>query len=200
MSTFTLLLLLLVAGVAGIAIGYYLRWIISLGQKGSMELDIKQKLLEARTEAEKIVLEAEKRRTSVEEEIREGFKAREDTLAAKDSRLGEKEQLLDRRQIDIDKEAERIKAQIEQVKQIKERADALIVEREKAVEAAAHLSQEEAKEEVLKTVERNSEEDILVRMQKLEIDGKERLDAKAREILTTAIHRMGNSVHADVLT
>jgi len=74
------------------------------------------------------------------------------------------------------------------------------VEREKAVEAAAHLSQEEAKEEVLKTVERNSEEDILVRMQKLEIDGKERLDAKAREILTTAIHRMGNSVHADVLT
>jgi len=119
MSTFTLLLLLLVAGVAGIAIGYYLRWIISLGQKGSMELDIKQKLLEARTEAEKIVLEAEKRRTSVEEEIREGFKAREDTLAAKDSRLGEKEQLLDRRQIDIDKEAERIKAQIEQVKQIK---------------------------------------------------------------------------------
>lgn len=200
MSTFTLLLILGGAGVGGIVIGYYLRWIISLGQKGSMELDIKQKLLEARTEAEKIVLDAEKRRTSVEEEIREGFKAREDTLAAKDDRLGQKEQLLDKRQLDIDKEAERIKAQIEQVKQIKERADALIAEREKAVEAAARLSQEEAKEELLKTVERNSEEDILVRMQKLEIDGKERLEAKAREILTTAIHRMGNSVHADVLT
>lgn len=200
MSTITLLLLLGGAGIAGIAIGYYLRWIISLGQKGSMELDIKQKLLEANTKAEKIILDAEKRRTSVEEEIREGFKAREETLSAKDDRLGQKEQLLDKRQLDIDREAERIKAQIEQVKQIKEKADALIVEREKAVETAAHLSQEEAKEEVLKTVERNSEEDILVRLQKLEIDGKERLETKAREILTTAIHRLGNSVHADVLT
>jgi ribonuclease Y len=86
------------------------------------------------------------------------------------------------------------------VKRIKERADNLILEREKVVEAAAHMSVEEAKEELLKTVEKNSEEDILVRLQKLEIEGKERLEAKAREILTTAIHRMGNSVHADVLT
>ena len=200
MSTKLLLLLLGGAGGAGIAIGYWLRWLISLGQKGSVELDIKQKLLEAREEAERIVLEAEKRRTSVEEEIREEFKSREDTLSGKDERLGQKEILLDKRQLDIEKEAERIKAQIEEVKRIKERADNLIVEREKAVEAAAHLSADEAKEELLKAVERNNEEDILIRMQKLEIEGKERLEVKAREILTTAIHRLGNSVHADVLT
>ncbi|MBV9349693.1 MAG: ribonuclease Y [Patescibacteria group bacterium] len=200
MSTFTLLLLLAVVGAAGVGLGYYLRFLIASAKRGSMELEVRQKLLEAKTEAEKIILEAEKRRTSVEEEIREGFKAREDTLAAKDERLGQKEQLLDKRQIDIDNEAERIKAQIEEVKRIKERADNLILEREKAVEAAAHLSEEDAKAELMKTVERNSEEDILVRLQKLEIDGKERLESKAREILTTAIHRMGNSVHADVLT
>ncbi|MBI3573897.1 ribonuclease Y [Candidatus Kaiserbacteria bacterium] len=200
MSTTTLLLLLGGAGIGGIVVGYYLRWIISLGQKGSMELDIKQKLLEAREEAEKIVLEAEKRRTSVEEEIREGFKAREETLVAKDDRIGQKEILLDKRQLDIDKEAERIKAQIEEVKRIKERADALVADRQKAIEEVAKLSEEEARDQLLKTVERNNEEDILVRMQKLEIEGKERFEAKAREILTTAIHRMGNSVHSDVLT
>lgn len=200
MSIKFLLLLLGSAGILGIAIGYWLRWLVSLGQKGSVELDIKQKLLEAREQAEKIVLDAEKRRTSVEEDIREEYKSREENLTAKDERLGQKEGFLDKRQLDIDKEAERIKAQIEEVKRIKERADGLVVDREKAVEAAAHMSIDEAKEELLKTVERNSEEDILVRLQKLEIDGKERLEAKAREILTTAIHRMGNSVHAEVLT
>lgn len=200
MSTKLLLLLLGSAGVFGIAIGYWLRWLISLGQKGSVELDIKQKLLEAREAAEKIVVEAEKKRTSVEEEVREGFKGREDSLNSKDERLGQKEAFLDKRQLDIDREAERIKAQIEEVRRIKEKADGLIVEREKAVEAAAHLSVEEAKQELLANVEKNSEEDLLVRMQKLEIEGKERLDQKAREILTTAIHRYGNSVHADVLT
>jgi hypothetical protein len=80
MSIKFLLLLLGSAGVLGIAIGYWLRWLVSLGQKGSVELDIKQKLLEAREQAEKIVLDAEKRRTSVEEEIREEFKSREERL------------------------------------------------------------------------------------------------------------------------
>jgi ribonuclease Y len=200
MSTFTLLMLLGGSGVAGIAIGYYLRWIVSLGQKGSVELEIQKKLLVAREEAEKIVLEAEKRRTSVEEELRESAKAKEETLSGKEERLGHKESLLDKRQSDIDAEADRIKNQIEQVKLIKEKADGLIVERQKAIEAAARMSEVEAKEELLKTVERENEEDILVRLQKLEIEGKERLETKAREILTTAIHRMGNSVHADVLT
>jgi ribonuclease Y len=188
------------AGILGIVIGYYLRWLVSLGQKGSVELEIQKRLLEAREEAEKIVLEAEKRRTSVEEEIRETFKGREDALHAKEDRLGQKESLLDNRQADIDEEAERIKGQIDQVKQIKERADALVMERQKAIELVAKMSETEAKEELLKAVERNSEEDILVRLQKLEIEGKERLEAKARDILTTAIHRMGNSMHADVLT
>jgi ribonuclease Y len=200
MSTTTLLLLLGGAGVLGIGLGYLLRWLVSLGQKGSVELEIQKKLLEAREQAEKIVLEAEKRRTGIEEEIRESFKGREEALTAKDERLGQKEGFLDKRQLDIDREAERIKAQIEEVKRIKERADGLIAEREKALEETAKLSHDEAKEELLKMVERESEEDLSVRLQKLEIEGKERLEAKARDILVTAIHRLGNSVHADVLT
>ena len=37
--------LLAVAGVTGIAFGYFLRWVVSLGRRGSMELEIKQKCL-----------------------------------------------------------------------------------------------------------------------------------------------------------
>lgn len=200
MSTFTLLLLLGSAGVAGIVIGYWLRWLVSLGQKGSVEISIKQKLLEAREEAKNIVADAEKKRGAVEEGLREEYRLKDEALVGKEERLGQKEQFLDKRQLDIDKEAERIKSQIEEVRRIKERADALVVEREKAVADAAKMTEEEAKAELIQTVEKNSEEDILVRLQKLEIGGKERLEEKAREILTTAIHRLGNSVHSEVLT
>ena len=200
MSITYLLILLGITGLIGVGLGYLIRYLVALGQKGSVDLDIKQRLFEAREEAKAIVLEAEKRRNEVEEEVRDEFKSREEAIATKDERLGQKEMSLDKRQSDIDKEAERIKGQIEQVKQVKERADALIVERQKAVETAAKMSEAEAKEELMKTVEKNQEEDILVRLQKLEIEGNERLETKAREILTSAIHRLGNSVHADVLT
>ncbi len=200
MSLTVALTLAALAGLLGIGVGYVLRWLVSLGQKGSIDLQIKQILLEAREKAKAIEEEGEKKVLSLETELREELRLKEETFVGKEKRLGEKEQYLDRRQLDIDKEAERIKQQIDEVRKIKERADALIIERQKAIEAVAKLSLDDAREELMKTIARDHEEDVLVRLQKLEIDGKERLESKAREILTTAIHRLGNSVHADVLT
>ena len=57
----SLKLAVLLAGLAalvGVGFGYFLRWIISLGQRGSVELRIKQMELHAREEAKKIVEEA----------------------------------------------------------------------------------------------------------------------------------------------
>ena len=47
---------MLLAGLAalvGVGFGYFLRWIISLGQRGSVELRIKQMELDAKEEAKK---------------------------------------------------------------------------------------------------------------------------------------------------
>lgn len=200
MSFKLVLVLLALAGVVGIVAGYFLRWIVSLGRKGSMELEIKQTMLDAREEAKKVIEAAEKRAEEIADKVRDEVKEREEQIVEKDKRMGEKEAYLDRRQLDIDKEAERIKEQIEEVKKIKEKADNLVAEREKELEKVAHLTEKEAEERLMTAVEKKHEEDMLVRIQKLEIDGKERLEAKARDILTTAIHRLGNSVHADVLT
>jgi len=191
---------LVLSGFAGIAIGYFLRWIISMGQKGSVELAIKQMMLEAKEEAKNIVDVAEKKAEDIENRAREEAREKELSFGAKEKRILEKESFLDKRQVDIDREAERIKEQIEQVRTIKERADVLVMDREKELEKVASLSEEEAKDELMKSIRKNHEEDIMVRLQKLEIDGKERLESKAREILTTAIHRLGNAVNTDILT
>lgn len=200
MSTITVLIIVAVTGVVGIGAGYFLRLLISLGQKGSVELQIKQKLLEAREEAKNIVAEGEKKAGTLEAGLRDELRLKEESLVGKEKRTGEKEAFLDKRQLDIDREADRIKAQIDEVRKIKERADNLIIEREKALETVAKLTEEEAKAELMKTIENDHEEDMMVRIQKLEIEGKERLELKARDILTTAIHRLGNSVHAEVLS
>ena len=77
MSLTVALLLAGAAGLMGIAIGYFLRLLLTLGKKGSVELEVKQMLLEAKEEAQKITEEAEKKGVSIIEEARKEEKEKQ---------------------------------------------------------------------------------------------------------------------------
>ncbi|MBM3271952.1 ribonuclease Y [Candidatus Kaiserbacteria bacterium] len=191
--------LLAVAGFAGIAIGYYLRYLISLGKRGSMEIEIKQKMLDAEVEAKKITEEAEKRADEKVERLTTEHKERERDLKAMEERLVRKEELLDKRQGNLDTEQEHLNRKQEEVATAREEAESLIRAQQEKLEKVAGLSVEEARNDLIKTIERQAEADLESRMRKLDATANEKLEQKANEILTTAIHRLGNSVVSDVL-
>src|SRR3990167_9402153 len=97
MSIQIILLLLAGAGLAGVALGYFLRVIISLGKRGSMELQIRKMTLDAEVHAKKIIEEAEKRAKDKEEQISSELKERGSELKQTEERLVRKEELLDRK-------------------------------------------------------------------------------------------------------
>lgn len=200
MTTKIVLLLAGAAGLIGIAVGYFLRLIISLGKKGSVELEIKEILLNAKEEAKKITTDAEVKAEELSKEVRKEAKEKEDKLKAAEERLIKKEDLLDKRQVDVDKEVENIKLKIEEIKEIKVRAEKIESEKKTELERISHLTAEEAKAELITTIEKQSEEDLVVRMKKMENFGQERLESKAQEILTTSIHRLATSVASDVMS
>ena len=199
MSFKTILLLLAVAGVVGIVIGYYLRLIISLGKRGSMELEIRKMKLDAEERAKKITEEAEARAKEKAEQVQSEFKGRERELKQTEDRLVRKEELLDKRQTNLDTESEVLGKKIAEVQSAKEQAESTIREQQSKLENIAHLTAEEAKNDLLQAVEKQYESDIEGRMRKLEIASNEKLEQRAKEILTTAVHRLGNSVVSDVL-
>lgn len=200
MSLKTILMLGGAALVAGIAIGYYLRLIIALGKKGSMELEIKGLMIKAQEEAKKILLGAENQATSTLKEARVEIKEKEDKVKEKEERLIKKEDLLDKRQTDLDKQIEDLKNKVTEVKKIKDKVDQMEKDKQGELEKVAKLSEEEAKNQLIAVAEQKFEVDILARLQKLEQNGEERLEKKAQEIMTTAIQRLGNSVSPDILT
>jgi ribonuclease Y len=194
---------MLLAGLSafiGVGFGYFLRWIISLGQRGSVELRIKQMELSAREEAKKIIEDAESRVEETLKENRAEFKEKEEKVKKTEDRLIKKEEFLDKRQLDIDKEIEQVKEKVSEVKAIKEKAEALEKEKYKNLQEISKLSEAEAKEILIKEIERKQEEDISVRMQKLENSGAERLEVRAKEILTSSIQRLANSVSSEVFS
>ncbi len=221
MSTKLLLLLPLVGGAVGIVIGYLIRWAIGLSQKASTELAGKQALLDAQTEAQKIIAdaqkstdEAKKRADSITEEAkkREGevksleveIKRAEveskNELKKLEERLVKKDETLDKRQTDIDKEAENLKEKIVEVKNIKDNVKKLEESKLGELEKVAKLSQDEAKQILVKDIEVKYETDFLSRIQKLEREGNERLDHKAKDILANIIQRVASSTASDVMT
>lgn len=199
----SLKLAMLLAGLAslvGVGFGYFLRWIISLGQRGSVELRIRQMELHAREEAKKIVEEASSKAEETIREARTELKEKEEKIKKTEDRLIKKEEFLDKRQLDIDKEIEQIKEKVAEVKSIREKAETLEKQRYEELQKASNLSEDEAKASLFKEMERKFEEDITVRLLKLENSGSEKIESRAKEILTTSIQRLANSVSSEVFS
>lgn len=184
----------------GAAVGYYLRLIISLGQKGSMELEIKKMMIAAKEEAQRVTDEAKKRAEEREENSKEEEKKRGVEFKKTEERLIKKEELLDARQVEIDKEVENIKLHIEEIKKTKEKIDQAREEQLHELERFSHLSVDEAKKELVTRIEGEYQEDLLIRMQKLEQTAHETLDRRAKEIMATAIQRLSSSTAAELMT
>lgn len=199
MSLKLILLLLAIAAGAGVGFGYFLRLIISLGKRGSMELEIRKMRLDAEEKAKQITEEAEVRAKEKEEQQTNEYKERERDLKSTEERLVRKEELLDKRQSNLDSEQESLTKKSEDLQRAREKAEEMQRSQQEKLEKIANLSAEEAKHELLKSVEKQYETDIENRMRKLEIASNEKLEQRANEILTTAVHRLGNSVVSDVL-
>ena len=200
MSLKIILILLALSGTGGIALGYVLRVLIGLAQKGSVELDTKQKILHAKEQAAKIVADAEYRVAVFETERLKPIEDREEKLVTREEHIVAREEFLDTRQRDLDEEDIEIRAREQEAKNAKEVADDLIAQRSKKLANVAHLTEDAAREELFSEIERSYEESILLRLQKLAANGRERLEERARSILTNAIHRLGNAVNSELMS
>lgn len=184
----------------GTGIGYYLRMIKSLGQKGSIELEIKEMLVGAKEEANRIVDEAKKKADEKDHELRNLEREKDEKFKETEKRLIKKEELLDTRQMEIDREVENIKSKVEEIKKIKERVDNAHDEKRKELERVAGMKAEDARDQLMIEVEKKYEEDFLVRIQKLEQNSQDKLDRRAKEILSTSIQRLASSTASEMMT
>jgi len=198
----SIIIILIGVGVLllGVVIGYYLRLLVALGKRRSIELDIKQMMVGAKEEAQKITGEAKKKSDELLVTLKEEEKKKTDEWRETEKRLVKKDEFLDTRQVEINKEAENIKVKIEEVKQIQEKVVKIEEEKRGELERVAKLTEAEAKEELVRDVEKKYEEDLMVRIQKLENSSDEKLDRRAKEILATSIQRLAASTAAELMT
>ncbi len=196
----TALLLIVTALVLGGAGGYLLRNKLLEMKVKSAEDEAQRVLKEAQREAERIkkeaILEAKeaiyKEKASVEEEMaqkRKDLEKAESRILQKEDHLEKRERQIEEKEKELRSLADRLKnlekELSQQESQLKERLEEAI----KRLEYIAQLTKEEAKEELLKMMEKEARKDAYELIKKIEERAKEEADRKAKAIIAQAIQR-----------
>ncbi|NLL49185.1 MAG: ribonuclease Y [Firmicutes bacterium] len=182
----------MIAVVAAFA-GYYLRKKIAEATIRSAEEESRRILQEAERDAETKKREAlveareeiHKSRSEIEKESRE----RRAELNQLERRLSQKEETLDKRSDALERKDEVLQRKIREAEQQQAEVSAVLDQQRQELERLSHLTTEEARELILKTVEDEVKHETAIMIRELETQARETAEKQARDIISLAIQR-----------
>jgi ribonuclease Y len=184
----------------GSVLGYYTRQSLAKKRAGTIEAKLEKRLLQARTQSEEMVKEAKQKVSQIlesgkkqEDERRQELLQSERLLLKRENSLDEKMSSVERREVDLQEKTDKLR-------KIKEGLESLQQEAVKNLERVSKLSREEAKKELLDNLEREYQKDALEKIKKLESEGWQQFDKKAKELLALAIQKTAVSQAQELTT
>ncbi|MEK9157938.1 MAG: ribonuclease Y [Patescibacteria group bacterium] len=200
----TIVLSTLVAGVLGailgIAIGYFARQFLASKRASQAESRAEQILNEAKSKGQSVILEAQNTALKALEESKKEEKDRSAQLSRIENLLTKKESELEQKSKELSQDKESLKLKALEVVNIKTQAEETLTRQIGELERISGLNREVAKTELVKKIEEESKDDLYRRMHKLDVDNKEEIDKRAREIVTLAVQRYAGSHISDSMT
>lgn len=193
-------LLWIVLVIAGAAGGYYARQALGLKKKNNIEQIIERQIDEAKVKAKEIVLEGQERAAALVEEAKREERERKNQIDRMEERLVKKEESFERELHAVRTKENRLNDETAHLKAKEDAIESLRHKAEEMVEKNAGLTQEEAREIIIKRTQEVYQKDLVQMVQKLEHERVEELEKKSLDILTTAIQRYSRSHVAEVTT
>lgn len=202
MSTENLIwVILTVVGLpGGMIVGYYARKVWAAKQINTAESRLQQLIQETKTKQKEILLHAKDQALQLVEEAKREERSRRVELSQQQTRLEKREALFDQKLIDLENRNQRIQDRAQEIDKIKQDIVRLRDEESQKLETIAELSRDEAAKQLIANVEEGVKEDLLQRVKRLEREGAETYEKKAREIMSTAMQRWASSHAAETTT
>jgi len=190
------------AGVVaiGIAIGYLLRrWIVAY-RHSSLEHKLDAKLEEAKAQAQKTILEAQNKAAGILADVQQEERRRKKDIERLEERLLNKEDSLSEDKKAIEKESNRAKEERARLNDLENEIKGLRVKAVEELEKVANFTKEEAKTKIFEEFKETHRQELAQEIARLERDKKDQVEAKAIDIITSAIHRYARNSVNDVTT
>ena len=192
--------LYLVLPLGGFFIGYFF-YKKSADSKIANAADRADKIIsEARLKEKELLIKAQDRAIKITEESKKEEAHRRNELNELQKRLEQRENSFSQKLLDLQEKQQKLYDKVNEVQEIKERIKAIKTEQESKLEEIASLSQEQAKEILLHTVEEKAADDLMARVRKLENDSEDAINERARDMLGLAMQRMVSNYTVELTT
>ncbi|MBI2844153.1 MAG: ribonuclease Y [Armatimonadetes bacterium] len=183
----------LVAAVAAGAAVYalYIRPNQARAKAMLAEVEERAKLLEKETEAKRkeVLLEAKEEAYKIRAQIEKENREKRTEIQRLERRLTQKEETLDRRLDNLDKKERTVGQKDQEASKRLNEANELVQKERDELQRVAHMSTEEARDMLLRQVERDCERDVARMIKEAEDQAHDEADRRARDIVTLAIQR-----------
>lgn len=200
MNQLTLLIVGIISLIIGSSLGYYARQSIARKKAGTIEQILQKKIQKANQAAEEILSEAKRTSQQILEAAKKTEDQRHRELLITERLLLKRENVLDQKIYEFEEKEKEFQEKVRKVKLIKENLEDLRQEALDNLERISRLSKEEAKKELFSALEKEYQKETLEKIKKLEEEGVEQYEKKAREILTVAIQRLAISQTQEITT
>lgn len=192
----------LIAGVgalmAGSVLGYYARQSIARRKAGTLEAELQKRINETKAKSQSIISTAQVKAGQILERAKKDADRTKEELSRTERFLRKKESTLEDRGLVLVKKEQGLRKKVEELKGVKELIENLKKEASIKLEKTSGLSKEKAKEELFSNLEKEYQKEIFEKIKKLETEGQERFDKRAKEILAFAIQKCAVSQAQDI--
>lgn len=183
------LLALIAALFIGAILGFIVKKLFTSQRVSSAEKKAETILAKANQKSADILLEAKEKAIKAIEDVKSEEKERRQNLQELENRLTKRESLFDQKLMELEADNQKIANAKKQLEKSKAEIKEIRQQQLDKLEKVAGLSQDDAKEILIKNTEARIKDDLLQRMRKLEDQGSEELETKAKEMLSAVIER-----------
>jgi len=173
----------------GAILGYLARQSIARRRLESIEVKLQQKIEAAKKEAESILDKAKEEANRISEQVRREREKRRQELFKAEQILIKREETVDEKSQKLEEQEKKLTENFRKIKQAQEEVEKLQKKYSERLEKIASLTKEKAREELFETVKQEYKKELMEQMKKLEIENREALEKKAKEIVALAIQR-----------
>ncbi|MDD5396950.1 MAG: ribonuclease Y [Candidatus Moranbacteria bacterium] len=180
--------------------GYLVRQTIARKRLDTAEGKIEKMNEEAEKKSQELVLNAKNKAVEILEEAKKKEKEREDQILRSEQRLEKREIAIDQKTEEIEKNRKVLEQKVEEVRKIRLEAEDARARELERLEKIAGLSKEQAKTILLQLTEEENRDALAERIAKIERQGVEEIEKRAKNIMTSVIQKYAGSHAAEVVT
>ncbi len=184
----------------GFFVGYITYKQKSKGQIDSAQNKADKILTEARKEEKKVLLDAQDKALKIIDEAKKEETQRRKEVNDLQKRLEKRETSFSQKLLNLQEKQQKLYDKVNEVQEVKEKIKKIKEEQIAKLEEVAQLNNQEAKDLLLKRIEEQNHEDLLIRLKKIEGESQEKIEEKSKDMLANAMQRLSSTYTLELST